>query len=106
GSLIDGRKKPVAPERRTYRGRKVRTQYDESRKALVVCTQAIGHPRSHRRTARLIGAGVHHEASGFVVRDIGVDRANPADVISKLAKVGPQFAEIHPALTVLLEFER
>ena len=49
---------------------------------------------------------VDHETRRFVIGNIGVDRTNPADIVGKFRKIGPEFADIHAALAILLVFER
>ena len=79
---------------------------DESGKILVFGAQPVSEPRAHRRTAGLVRARVHHQTRRLMIRNFGVDRADPAHIVGDLAKVRPQLADIHSALAVLLELER
>ena len=106
GALVDGRQEAIAPQRRSDGGRHVGTEHDVAGQVLVLGAQPVSQPGTHGRAARLIGAGVHHQAGRLVIRDIGVDRADPADVVGDFAEVRPEFADVHAALPVLLELER
>src|SRR5262249_41937230 len=54
----------------------------------------------------LVRAGVHHETGRLVIRNLRVNGADPADIVGDLAQVWPQLADVHPALSILLELER
>ncbi len=76
-----------------------------TRQILILRAQPVSDPRAHRWTSRLICAGVHHQARRFVIRNFGIHRPHPADVVGDFAQVRPQFAQIHSALAVLFERE-
>ena len=51
-------------------------------------------------------AGVHHQHRRLVIRDVGADGSDPADVVGALAHVREQLAHVHATAAVLLERER
>jgi hypothetical protein len=51
-------------------------------------------------------AGVHHQHRRLVIRDVGVDRSDEADVVGALADVREELADVHPDVPVFLERER
>ena len=106
GALVDGGEEPIAPQRRSDGGGDIGTEYDIAGQVLVFGAQPVSQPGTHGRAAGLVGAGVHHQAGRLVIGDIGVDRADPADVVGDFAEVRPELADVHAALPVLLEFER
>jgi hypothetical protein len=105
-ALVHRRQKRIIPERRSDGGRHVGTEHDEPGQIPVVGAEAVREPRSERRPADLRVAGVHHQHRRLVVRDVGVHRADEADVVGARAHVGKQLAHVHAALPVLLERER
>src|SRR5579862_7142563 len=105
-ALMHRRQKRVIPQRRSDRRRHVWAQDDIAGKILVVGAESVRQPRSERWTAGLRVTGVHHEHRGLVVRNVGVDRANEADVVGAFADVRKELADFDAALSVLLECER
>ena len=84
----------------------IRAQYDEPGQVLILRAQPVGQPRAHRRTARLNVPGVHHQHRRLVVRDVGLHRADDADVIDDSERCGKISLTSMPRLAVLLERER
>ena len=106
GALVHRGKERAVPQRRAHRRRHVGTEHDISGQILVLGTEPIGEPRPERRTSDLDVAGVHHQHRRLVVRDVGVHRANHADVVGAGADVREQLADLEAALAVSREFER
>src|SRR6185369_3880657 len=98
--LVDGGQETVAPKRRTHRRRHVRTEHHVSRQILILRAQTVSQPCTHRRTASLVGPGIHHQAGRLVIRNVGVYRPYPANIVGHFSQVRPQLAHIHAALAV------
>jgi hypothetical protein len=61
----------VTPQLRSH-DRLSRAQHDIARKVLILSSQTIQQPRTHRRPCWLSLAAIHHEQRWFVVGNIGV----------------------------------
>ena len=100
------RQERAVPQRRPDRRRHVGAEHDVAGQVLVLGAEAVGEPRAERRTADLDVAGVHHQHRRLVVRDVGVHRADHADVVGARADVREELADLEAALAVALERER
>ena len=72
-------RKPVASSR--LRDRPPGHSDDEAGQVLVLGAQAVGDPRAHARPRQRALAAVHQQQRRLVVRDVGVHRADDADVV-------------------------
>ena len=105
-ALVHGRQERAVPQRRPDGRRHVGTEHDVAGQVLVLGTEPVGEPRPERWTADLDVAGVHHQHRRLVVRDVGVHRANHADVVGAGADVREELADLEAALAVARELER
>ena len=64
--------------------------------------EAVGQPGAHARPDRLHVAAVHHQQRRLVIGDVGVHRADDADVVDAAADVRIEFADLDAALAVLV----
>ena len=108
GPLVQRREPAVLPVLDAQHGQSCRvTQHDEGRQVLTLGTRAhryIHEPRAGRPAA--ICTRVECRDRLPVIVDVGVHRANQADVVGHLAQVGHQLAQLHAALAMLREFPR
>ena len=105
GNALKGsRKKAAGPERIAGpRAARAALQNDESRQAVGLAPQSVGHPRTHAGASRSLKSGVHEELGGAVVEDIGAHSAQPDDLVDDLAVMRDLITQRHPALAIGFE---
>ena len=77
---------------------------DEGGKVVVLRSQPVAHPGSHRGTQEVVAAGVNHAHGLPVGRSAGVHRLDEAKVVGVLREVRPEVTDPRPALPPLPKF--
>src|SRR5262249_54526806 len=90
-ALVNCRKKAIAPQWRTNRGRHIPTKPHQSGQALIFRAESVSDPGPHGWPSSLIRARIQHQAGGLMVGDFRIYGTNPANIIYNLAQVRPQF---------------
>ena len=80
--------------------------HDEARQVLVLRPQAVEHPRADARPRLPRLAAVHQHQRRLMIGDVGVHRADHADLVDHLGGVREQVADLDAVLAVLAEPER
>ncbi len=83
-----------------------RAEHDERRQVLIFSPQPVGEPRADARPRQRGVAAVHQHQRRFVIGNVGVHRADHAQLVGVLPQVREQLADLDAALTILLELER
>src|SRR5882724_2706981 len=104
-SLIDRGQKAGGPELRTNY-RQPRTEHHKTGQILIFGSEPVRDPGSHGRMAGQWTAAVHAEKRRLVIRPVGVQRTDHADVIDARVELGKYLAHLDAALPVTLEAER
>ena len=99
-ALILGRQEAAGPQLREPH-RPAGAEHDVARQVLVLGAQAVQEPRAHAGPRRRDRAVVHHEQGRPVVRVVGVQRADDAQVVGMLGQVRQQLADRQAACAVL-----
>ncbi len=79
--------------------------HDEAGKVLVLGAQSVEDPRAHARAGLARIAAVHEHERRLVIGDVGVHRADHADLVDHLRGVREQIADLDAALAILPEPE-
>ena len=104
--LIDARQERAAPIRRIGHGQ-AGTERHKARQVLVLAAESVRQPRAIAGARQTLVSGVHQPHALFVVRRVGVHRANHADAIRMTARgLVKDFAAPQAAVAVLSELER
>ncbi len=104
-SLKDPRQKGRLPVLRLGDREPAGAHHDETGQVLVLRTQAVEHPGADARPRLPRFAAVHQHQRRLMIGDVGVHRADHADVVDHPGRVREQVADFDPALAVLLELE-
>src|SRR5579859_3436400 len=104
-SLINSRQKTRLPVLRFLDGIAAGAHRDESRQVLVVRTQAVGDPGTHAGADLTRVPAIHQHQRRLVIGNIGVHRADHANIINALGHVGKNLADLDSALGEFFELE-
>ena len=100
-----GRQKCVAPRPVAAPDTAVRRQGDQGGEVLVFRAQTVDRPGSQARPHAGEVAGVHQHLGDLMHRTLRLHRADHAELVGVRGQLREQLADLHPALTVLLELE-
>ena len=104
-ALVDARQEAAAPQLRAD-DRLARAEHHEAGQVLVLRAQAEGQPRAEARPDRLHVARVHHQQRRLVIRVVGVQRAEHADVVDAAGDVREEVGDLDAALAARPRRER
>ena len=105
-ALVDPGQERRLPVLRLGDREAARAHHDEAGQVLVLRPEPVEHPRADARPGLPRLAAVHQHQRRLVIGDVGVHRADHADVVDHLGGVREQVADLDAALAVLLELER
>ena len=108
--LVSSRQKTASPKPIVQRlpsraPRSRRNHRHESRQIFIHASQAIGKPRTDRRAARDLRAGLEKRDSRIVIDRLRVHRFDKAQFIGYAGHIRHQFAHPGTAVSMLLEIE-
>ena len=101
-ALVDRGEKRGAVVLRTA-GSRWRRERDEAGQVLVLAAEAVERPRAERRPDELERAGVHLQERLRMRGQVGLHRAQQAELVGMLRDVREELGDPEPALSVLRE---
>jgi hypothetical protein len=110
GAVQIGALKPTgqeggAPVVGTFDRHAARTHRDIGGQVFVFAAEAIGDPSAHGRPCEPAIAAIHEHQRGFVVRHVGVHRADDAEVVGVFGGMAEKFADFEAGLAVAVKGE-